>query len=67
MVDHRPIIERFGGIRPMARKLGHASHTTVQGWWKSGQIPLNHWPTIAAKAEAEGIAFDMADLMPEAA
>ena len=32
------IIDRFGGIRPMAKKLSVAA-TTVQGWKKRGAIP----------------------------
>ncbi|HRQ83255.1 MAG TPA: hypothetical protein PKZ97_19240, partial [Azospirillaceae bacterium] len=32
------VIERFGGIRPMAAKLD-APVTTVQGWKKRGAIP----------------------------
>ena len=33
------IIRNRGGIRPVARKLGHRNHTTVQGWWERNQIP----------------------------
>src|SRR3546814_5190472 len=33
------IIRQRGGIRPLARKLGHRNHTTVQGWWVRDRIP----------------------------
>lgn len=33
------IIRDRGGIRPVARKLGHRNHTTVQGWVERNQIP----------------------------
>ncbi|GLT03034.1 hypothetical protein GCM10007897_44730 [Sphingobium jiangsuense] len=39
MVTHRDKIAARGGIRPLARALGHRNHTTVQGWWDRGHIP----------------------------
>src|SRR3546814_3700752 len=36
------IIRQRGGIRPLARKLGHRNHTTVQGWWVRDRIPPRH-------------------------
>lgn len=39
MESHRTIIAQRGGIRPLARKLGHRNHTTVQGWWERDRIP----------------------------
>ncbi|MDH3232075.1 MAG: mitofilin family membrane protein [Alphaproteobacteria bacterium] len=55
------IIARFGGIRPMAAKLGVAV-TTVQGWKERGTIPLPRHAQILAAAEAENITVDAADL-----
>lgn len=55
------IIERFGGIRPMAHKLD-IPVTTVQGWKKRGAIPLNRHPDLHAAAEKHGIALDEAEL-----
>lgn len=52
--DASTIIDRFGGIRPMANKLGMAV-TTVQGWKKRGVIPANRVDQIAAAATAHGI------------
>jgi len=48
------VIERFGGIRPMATKLGVAV-TTVQGWKERGHIPGGRWQQIAAAAAEHGI------------
>ncbi len=51
------IIERFGGIRPMATKLGVAV-TTVQGWKERGHIPAGRRQQIAAAATEHGIDLD---------
>lgn len=48
----------------MARKLGHSSHTTVQGWFDRNRIPLDRWGEVIAAAEAEGKAISANDLMP---
>ena len=63
-MDHRTIIARLGGIRGLARKLGHAHHTTVQGWNERNQIPLDRWSEIITAAGEEGIALSASDLMP---
>jgi hypothetical protein len=55
------IIERFGGIRPMAAKLD-TPVTTVQGWKKRGIIPLTRHPDILAAAAREGLALDADEL-----
>jgi len=55
------IIARFGGIRPMAAKLGIAV-TTVQGWKERGTIPQPRHGEILTAAEAEGITLDAAEL-----
>jgi uroporphyrinogen-III synthase len=48
------IIERFGGIRPMATKMG-VPVTTVQGWKKRGVIPGNRAHLIEQAASAHGV------------
>ncbi len=48
------IIERFGGIRPMANKLG-VPVTTVQGWKKRGVIPANRAALIEQSAQTHGL------------
>lgn len=51
------VVEAFGGIRPMATKLG-APVTTVQGWKKRGHIPPARQEEIRAAAERHGIDLD---------
>lgn len=51
------VIAAFGGIRPMAHKLG-VPVTTVQGWKKRGSIPENRHAEIKAAAGKEGVALD---------
>lgn len=48
------LIECFGGIRPMAAKLG-IPVTTVQGWKKRGHIPENRHEEILAAAARLGL------------
>lgn len=47
MTDAELIRDR-GGIRPVARKLGHRNHTTVQGWWERNRIPEEHRLAVLA-------------------
>ncbi|MGE0733446.1 MAG: mitofilin family membrane protein [Alphaproteobacteria bacterium] len=53
------IIAAFGGIRPMAKKLGLAV-TTVQGWKDRGAIPLARMTEIRAAAQQAGIDLNAA-------
>jgi hypothetical protein len=55
------IIDRFGGIRPMATKLA-VPVTTVQGWKKRGIIPQVRHADILAAAARENIAIDPVEL-----
>lgn len=57
------VIERFGGIRPMAAKLG-VPVTTVQGWKNRGHIPDNRHAAVRAAADSHGV--DLSDLPPAA-
>lgn len=57
------IIERFGGIRPMAKKMGVAV-TTVQGWKKRDTIPANRRKTVIETAITQDI--DISDIIPDA-
>lgn len=54
------IIERFGGIRPMAGKI-NVPVTTIQGWKKRDVIPGNRRDEIIAAARQNGI--DISDLI----
>lgn len=58
------IIERFGGIRPMASKLGVAV-TTVQGWKERNHIPEARYSQIVKAAAEHGI--DLGQSQGEAA
>lgn len=55
------IIEKFGGIRPMAHKL-EVPVTTVQGWKKRGAIPTARHADLLAAAQRHGIEMDPAEL-----
>lgn len=51
MTDHVALIAKRGGIRPLARALGHRNHTTVQGWWERKRIPDEHISAVSAVCE----------------
>ncbi len=51
------VIEAFGGIRPMAQKLGVAA-STVQGWKERGVIPSGRHAKILEIAETDKLALD---------
>ncbi len=51
------VIERFGGIRPMAKKINVAV-TTVQGWKKRNSIPAARYDDIVRAAQEHDIALD---------
>lgn len=55
------IIERFGGIRPMATKTG-VPVTTVQGWKERNQIPENRRADILKAAAEHNV--DLSGVMP---
>ena len=52
--DATAVVERFGGIRPMATKLG-VPVTTVQGWKARGHIPENRFEAVRSAAAAHGV------------
>lgn len=55
------MIRAFGGIRPMASKLG-VPVTTVQGWKERGHIPAARSADLRAAAAIHGINLDALDL-----
>ena len=55
------VIARFGGIRPMAAKLGVAV-STVQGWKIRGHIPSSRREQIEKAAEELSLELDAGDL-----
>lgn len=59
------IITRFGGIRPLAKKLG-LTPSTVQGWKQRDSIPENRLDEILELAAEEGIEIcETAPVAPE--
>ena len=60
--DH--VIETFGGIRAMARTLGHKNPTTVQGWKERGFIPARHQTEVLARAREIGLDLRAEDFFP---
>lgn len=59
------VIAAFGGIRPMASKLG-IPVTTVQGWKKRQAIPVSRHDDIRAAAITHVVVLDRADLAASA-
>lgn len=57
------VVERFGGIRPMAAKLD-VPVTTVQGWKGRNQIPAGRFETIRAAARKHGVDLSAATATP---
>ncbi len=64
IVNAEEIIERFGGIRPMASKMD-VPVTTVQGWKKRNVIPANRRDQVLRAAQSNDI--DVSDLIAGAA
>ncbi len=54
------VIEKFGGLRPLANRLGIAA-STVQGWKERGIVPENRVPEVLQAAKEDGIALDAAE------
>ncbi|MCB9983927.1 MAG: uroporphyrinogen-III synthase [Rhodospirillales bacterium] len=57
------VIERFGGIRPMAKKIDVAV-TTIQGWKKRDIIPAARRQVILDAAMIHNV--DLTDILPDA-
>lgn len=53
------IINKFGGINPMARALGHQNASTVQGWNERGFIPAKQHQAIWDAARRMGIKIEL--------
>jgi len=63
-ISDSEIIERFGGIRPMASKLGVAV-TTVQGWKERDHIPDGRMAQIVKAAAEHDIDIGMTAAPPD--
>lgn len=55
------IIEKFGGINPMARALGHKNPSTVQGWKERGVIPSKQHEAVWQAARSQGIELSLSE------
>jgi len=60
------IVQAFGGVRPMARRLGRQP-STVAAWLARGSIPDRNKPAILEAAHADGLGLGPADFLPGAA
>ena len=58
------VIIKFGGVRAMARALGHEYPTRVQGWKRRGVIPVRQQYTVLQAAQRAGLDIGPLDLMP---
>ena len=55
------VIEKFGGVRPMAAKL-NVPPSTVKSWDRAGKFPRWRHPQILEAAKVHGIAVRPEDL-----
>jgi hypothetical protein len=61
-MSHAHIIEKFGGTRAMARKIGRTP-STVQSWKDRGFIPARLHADILAVAQQSGVDLTPADFV----
>ncbi len=61
-IDALPLIARFGGIRPMAARLG-VPVSTVQGWKERDAIPVQRLEAIKAAAQQHDIGLTPEDVV----
>lgn len=57
------VFQKFGGIRPMATKLGDAPASTVKSWHVKRHIPIWRHDTILAAAKRNKIALTRDELL----
>ncbi|MBI1682350.1 carph-isopro domain-containing protein [Caulobacter hibisci] len=56
------VFQKFGGIRPMAAKLGDVPPSTVKSWHAKRQIPAWRHASILAAAAQHGIDLSISEL-----
>ena len=56
------VFEKFGGIRPMAAKLGFVPPSTVMSWERKGRIPAWRHAEILSAAQRLNIPLTVAEL-----
>lgn len=59
-------IERLGGLRALAKALGHRNCTTVQGWKERGVIPSRQIAAVIKVGLSCGIELGLTDFIPAA-
>lgn len=62
------VFQKFGGIRPMAAKLGGLPPSTIKSWHDKKQIPNWRHASILDAAKAHGIALsadELANVRPD--
>ena len=59
------IIEKFGGLTPLAKALGHKNISTVQGWKERGIIPALQQPNVMSAGKQMNIPIHPADFFEE--
>ncbi|WP_146195197.1 carph-isopro domain-containing protein [Pararhodobacter marinus] len=57
------IIEKFGGVRPMAAALGRPK-STVHSWMVRGSVPDEAKTEIIAKSDELGLGVQLSDFYP---
>lgn len=59
----KSVFEKFGGIRPMAAKLGDVPPSTVKSWHAKRQIPVWRHSSILLAAAQHGIDVTVDELV----
>ncbi|MFV0922758.1 carph-isopro domain-containing protein [Sphingomonas parapaucimobilis] len=62
----RDVIIQLGGVRRLARRLGHRNASTVQGWWERGVIPAHQQAHVLHAAREASVPVQASDLIPQA-
>jgi len=57
------VFQKFGGIRPMAAKLGDVPPSTIMSWHAKRKIPSWRHDSILASAKRLGIALEVSELL----
>jgi len=57
------IVRLFGGVRPMARKLGYRNAGIIQGWVRRDTIPARRQMEVLAAAKINGIPLKPSDVI----
>lgn len=58
------IIRKVGGLRRLAKALGHKNPSTVTGWRQRGRIPDWQKPKVMAAAKACGVEIRPEEFFP---